>query len=565
MIGTKRSEGPQMIRRRAVLRAGALGAGATALAALLAACGGNAAPTVTVGQNGTSPLVATGVSSNATSSRPVGSSAAPAPTVSAPAVVQRGGKLIVAIEGDPTNFDPAFTSVPGRRIGRTLYDPLIELDEQGNLQPGLIERWEQPDATSYLFTVRSGVSFHDGTPLDAEAVKFHFDRHLDPATQSLRKSELGPIDHVDVTGPMTVKITLKTPFAPFLSALFDWSGFVISPTAYKKWGKNDYGQHPIGTGPFKFVSYAQDQSTVVERNGGYWRQGQPYLDNITFRPILTDSVRLTELRSGGVHIAEMFPFQDMQRLKSSTDIVISEKQGFRWDAFFFNTRKAPWTNKALRQAFNWAIDREAIQKSVYYDTRLLGYDPFFPGTPYNDPNYKPFARDVAKAKQLVAESGVTTPIAITGLYSQDAPYQRALQIAQTNLAEIGINLSISIQDSTAVTQAWQSGNYDFSLTWWGFRPDPDSWVYLKYDSKGSQNYYGFYNNPQVDTLIEQARASQNQGERVRFYRQVATLLNDDAPHIFFHYGSDIKGLSPKVGGFVHYPDSMIRYRDISLR
>jgi peptide/nickel transport system substrate-binding protein len=449
-------------------------------------------------------------------------------------------------------------------VARAIYDPLIELDEQGNLQPGLIERWERTDDTTFLFHVRPGVKFHDGTALDAEAVKFHFDRHMDPETASLRKSEFGPFDRAEITGPMTVKLTLKEPYSPFPFALFDWAGFVISPAAYKQWGKDDYRMHPAGTGPFKLVSYAKDQQTVVERNPDYWRAGEPLLESVTFRAIPLNATRLTELRSGGVHIAEDLPFQDFARLKEMSDVVVSEKKGFRWDGFMFNSRKEPWTNQKLRQAVNWAVDREAIHQTVYFETGLIGYDTFLPGTPYYDPSYKPFTRDLDRAKQLMAESGAPSGLQMNGLIYQDQPYEKALQIVQANLAELGINLSITVRDLASVTESFQKGEYDFSVNWWGYRPDPDQWISGKFHSKGSQNYYGFYSNPEADRLIEQARRTSDQAERVRLYRQLALQMNEDAVHIFFHYGSNIKGLSPKVQGFTHFLDSMIRYQKVSL-
>jgi peptide/nickel transport system substrate-binding protein len=164
----------------------------------------------------------------------------------------------------------------------------------------------------------------------------------------------------------------------------------------------------------------------------------------------------------------------------------------------------------------------------------------------------------------VEESGVPAPIELKAVHGQDQPQQRALQIAQANLAEIGITLSIQVVDVAAQLEAYRSGNYEFGLNWWGYRPDPDNWIHQKYHSKGSQNYYGYYNSPRADELIEQAQRSSNLEERVRLYRQLADLLNDDAPQIFFHYGSNVKGLSKRVDGFVHFQDSMIRFQTVSL-
>jgi peptide/nickel transport system substrate-binding protein len=139
-----------------------------------------------------------------------------------------------------------------------------------------------------------------------------------------------------------------------------------------------------------------------------------------------------------------------------------------------------------------------------------------------------------------------------------------MQIAQANFAEIGINMTINVRDAAAMLESYRSGTYEFGVNWWGFRPDPDNWIYQKYHSTGSQNYYGYYNSPVADELIDRAQRSSNPAERVTLYRQLAVRLNEDAPHIFFHYGSNLKGLSPKVKGFVHFQDTMIRWQNISL-
>ncbi len=322
----------------------------------------------------------------------------PSSAALAPTAARRGGHLVVANEGDPISLDPAgMFGLPPRRIGRTIYNALVSVDVQGNVKPELVESWDRADDLTWDLKLRRGVKFHDGTPFDAEAVKSHFDRHLDPKTRSRRFGELAVVDRVTITDGSTVRVTMKQPFTPFFAAVFDWSGFVASPTAIAKWGQ-DYGLHPVGTGPFRFVEYQKDDHTTVERNPDYWQKDLPFLDQITFRPIPLDTTRLVELRSGGVQLAEDLPLQDASRLRGSSEITVSIHDGFRFEFLDFNSQKAPYgTNVKLRQAVNWAIDREAILHGAFYDLGAPGYQPFFPGTPYYDPGFKPYHRDVAKA------------------------------------------------------------------------------------------------------------------------------------------------------------------------
>lgn len=479
---------------------------------------------------------------------------------------QSDGRLIVANEGDPNSLDPArMFGLPPRRIGRTIYNALVSIDQEGRVQPELIESWEQPDNRTYLLKARQGVTFHDGTRFDAEAVKFHFDRHLDPAVKSIRAGELSVVESCSIVDTYTVKVAMKQPFTPFLAALFDWSGFVVSPTAVQKWG-DDYGLHPVGTGPFRFVEYAKDQQTVVERNPDYWESGLPRLDRITFRAIPVDSTRLTELRTGGVHIAEDLPLQDVQRLRSMSEIVLSIKNGFRFDYFHFVADKEPYgTNVKLRQAVNYAIDREALLEGAFFGIGAVGYQPFFPGTPFHDPSYRPYTHNLDRAKQLLQESGASSPISFEVYVTADPVKQRVAQVVQAQLADLGIEIAIKQMEGAAATDRVRSGNYTFDTSWgwWGYRPDPDQYLSTLMFS-GSNNNYGHIKDPRIDDLLAQGRAAGSLDERRRLYAQLRDIVSEESIYIYYWEGPNIKGVSPQVRNFEHRPDSIIRYQHIAL-
>jgi peptide/nickel transport system substrate-binding protein len=475
-----------------------------------------------------------------------------------------GGTLTTAIEDDPITLDPAFTaSPPGRRVGRAIFDPLVDLNEQGELVPMLAESWEQPDDRTYVLNLRQGVAFHDGTPFDAEAVKFHFDRHLDEANESLRRGELLSVDSVEILDPYRVRVNLGAPFAPFLYTLFDWSGFIVSPTAVASLG-DEFGVKPVGTGPFQIAEYTRNQRTVVTRNGNYWDPTRPHLDEIIFLPIQSDSSRLIELRSGGVQIAEDMPYQDIERLRSMPEIVLSEKPGFRFEFLAFQTAREPLSaSKPFRQALNWTLDREAIHQSVYFGTGGIGYDPFLPGTAFYDADYAPFTRDLDRARQLLDEANASSA-AFTVYVGPDPVVQKIAQIVQANYAEVGVAMNLQNEDPTSSTSRMIDGDFDLFIgRWWGYRPDPDQYLSTLLHSSGSNNYSS-YANPEVDRLLDEARANSVLEERIALYRQVSPIVNDDAPNIYYHTGSNFKGLALNVDGFVHMQDSIVRYADIWL-
>jgi peptide/nickel transport system substrate-binding protein len=483
--------------------------------------------------------------------------------------VRRGGTLTVAIFADPLTFDPHYTgNIQGRTATRAIHDTLLRVDAHGRLAPGLVESWEQADDRTLLLRLRANLRFHDGTPLDAAAVKFNIDRIRDPQTTAaggIRAGEISTLDAVEATDARTVRLKLKSPFAAFLFPFTDVTGCIGSPAAFQKWGA-DYGLRPSGAGPFKLAEYAKDSRTVLERNGDYWDAPRAYLDRVMLRPVPTDSTRLAELRAGGVQLAEALPLQDIQRLRQSREIVVSEKVGFRWEYFGFNLAETyPGRAKKFRQAFQWAIDREALHQVVYFGTGAIGYDGILPGSPFHDPNYKPFHRDLNMAKKLIGESGIATPVTIPAPLQPDPVKQRAGQLFQATAAEIGVKVNIEQIDSAGYRDQLRAGKLAIDLFgWWGYRPDPDQYLGILLHSSGSYARYHSYSNPKMDELVMAERAARTEAERRRLFRQIADLMNEDAVFVPWHYSSDFKGLHPKVRGFVHAQDAITRFEEIWL-
>ena len=440
------------------------------------------------------------------------------------------------------------------------------MDRQGQLAPDLAEAWEQPDDRTYLIHVRPGMKFHDGTPIDAEAVRVNLERVRDPRTKSLRGGEVGTIDTVETLSARTLRIRLKVPFAAFLFPLSDMAGCIASPAALQRWGA-DYGMHPVGGGPFRFVEYRKDGHTVLEKNPGYWQAGKPLLDRVVLRPIPVDSSRLAELRSGGVQLCEGLPMQDIRRLRQSPEIVVSEKVGFRWQHFAFNCRpQYPGSSQKFRQAFQWAIDREALRQVVYFGTGSVAYDGVLPGSPFFDPEYRPFSHDLERARRLMDESGVKTPVAMKTPLREDPVMLRAAQVLKDTAEKLDVKLEIELVDAAASQARIAQGTNPLNIQgWWGYRPDPDQYLYTLLHSTGTWARYFGYANPKMDALLEAERAARATAERRRIFRAISELMNEDAPYVSWHFGSDFKGLSPKVEGFVHYQDSLVLYEDISLR
>ena len=473
--------------------------------------------------------------------------------------------LVGALADDPLNFDPTQTVGPsGREATRALFDPLVNVDAAGRIVPGLATEWERPDARTYILHLRRGVRFHDGTTFEADAVKAHFDYHLNPSNPNNRRTEVSSIDSVVVVDSHTVRVSLKEPFSAFLAPLFDCSGFIESPTTRRQYGP-DFGLHPVGTGPFKLVEYRKDVQAVLERNPDYWQPDLPKVDRLVLRPIPVGSTRVTELRTGRVHVAADPAFQDLPRLRTDSQVVLSEKPGFRWDYMGFNPEREPGNNKLFRQAFNWAIDREAIHRVAWGGTGSVGFAPYLPGTPFYDPAYRPFRRDLDKARELLRASGVRTPLTLETSVTQDLVKQQVAQIVQQNLADLDIHLTLKQMDAAAQLARLKAADFVFEVTWFwiGYRPDPDQMVVVSVQSKGAFNL-GHASNPVVDQAIEQERATTNEDERRRAFRRLAEALSEDAVYLTYHHGSAFTLLRPEVRGFVHRQDGLTRYHELGL-
>jgi peptide/nickel transport system substrate-binding protein len=511
----------------------------------------------------------------ATSAGPTVAPVGPGPTVApgattapggAVAEPRRGGVIVTADFDDPVTFDPAqITNSTGRRVSRAIYDPLVELDQANNVVPALAESWETPDPMTWVFHLRKGVKFHDGTDFDAAAVKFHFDRHLDPKNKSMRAAELTQIDSAEIVDTSTLRLRLKQPYPQLLYVLFDWSGFVVSPAAVQKYGA-DYGQHPVGTGPFSFAEYTNGDHTLLQRNPNYWRPGKPALDGVRFRPIVADATREVELRSGGVHIAHDLPFQDVQRVSDMPEVILSRLLGSRYDYWRWNTVSSPYGGSLpFRQAFNWALDRDAIHSAVFFNTGRIGFSPFHIGTPFYDETYRPFTRDLAKAKSLLGQAQVPQPARFTIYTRPDPVAVKIIEVIAANLAEIGVTIDIQQEDGAAYQSRTDRGDYPLSvyqgfLSW---RPDPAQYIRRWFHSSTTL-WKEIAKDAEVDRLIEASELETDLEQRKAIYGQFSARQNEIASAVFSHHGESFIGLSPKVKGWVHMPDQQPRFQDLWL-
>lgn len=543
-------------RRQILRRAGWLSLSAGSAAALLAACGGSSiGPTETPAPVTKAPpqSVAPGVP-------------ATAQTASAPAG-KTSGPIRVGMTGDGKSLDPAdWVVINERHYIPQLFDNLIEINDAYDLTPGLATSWDaSPDGLTWTFHLQPGVKFHDGTPFDAAAVKFNLDRTRDPANTLQHSTDLSVVASVNVIAPLTVNVVLQHPFTPFLATLTEAVGYMSSPDAIKKYGK-DYAVNPVGTGPFQFVEWVRDSHLTLKRFDSYWRQGMPRAAGVTFQPIPDTAVKLTNLRTGGIDIGDGIDPKDVAAVGADPSLKLYSLKGSRWPMLLLNTTIGPFTNMALRQAVASAINRDNIVKAVYFGHAEPAYGPIPPlYKSVYDPNIKQSAPayDPAKVKQKLAEGGQPNGFSFQLNISNTPTNARMAELIQSDLAAVGIKFEIRPLEATAFTSALQGKKFDASLSSWTPRADVDGIMYQHFHSKGLSNWVS-YHNPTVDDLLDKTRSAPSGQARNDLFKQAVQIIVQEAPWVVLVFEELNRASRATAAGYTMTPDTLLHLASVSV-
>jgi peptide/nickel transport system substrate-binding protein len=444
------------------------------------------------------------------------------------------GKLTIATSAEPNSGD--FHQAVGtisRQLAANIGDPLVTLDENLEVRPGLAESWKQESPTSWVFRLRKGVKFHDGTPFNAAAVKINFERLLDPATKSRDANMLASLDTVEVIDEYTVRLKLKRSFAPLLRTLAYIFGYMMSPTAAKALGMQDFGRAPVATGPFKLTQWVAGDHITLVANKDYWR-GAPRIDEIIWKFVPQSSSRSALLRAGDVDFVESLDGPDLVSVQSDPNLVVNRIPLLSWNFVGVNTKTKPFDSVKVRQAISHAIDASALTKSV-----LLGA-----GLPQNQlvpkgmlgyrEDYKGYAYNPARAKQLLAEAGYPNGFDTELWYATGytSSVKELCEAIQGYLQAVGIRAKIVVNDLPAWAAARREGKIPMIFMNWGSGTgDSDTSLYSPFYStehppKGVN--YTFYANTKVDDLLGRAREARD-AQRDGLYREAQALIMEDAP------------------------------------
>ena len=476
--------------------------------------------------------------------------------------------LRIGLQEDPDALDPARGgSFVGRVVMAAFCDKLIDVDEKLGFRPQLATAWAwSPDNRALTLTLRDGVVFHDGETMDAAAVKANLDRYRS-APESVRKSEMKPVENVVVVDARTVRIELSEPYAPLLGVLSDRAGMMMSPRAIAANGVA-VADKPICSGPFRFVERIAQQRIVFDRFDRYWNAPSVHFDRVIYSPMPDTTVRLANLQAGSLDMIERVSPTDVKAVQADRRVKLIESTALGYNLISFNlgnTGRADTPigrNAKVREAFELSLDRTALNEVVFDGLFVPSNQPQAPGAAYYDADHPVPRRDVARARALLAELG-TPRVPFTLMVANSPVDTQVGQVIQSMAAEAGFDVKLQATEAATLTATTASGDYQAALVIWSGRADPDGNISIWLACNGFLNW-GKYCDPRLDTALAAARATIDVTERAKYYRQAADLYLAARPALFLYHFRWLWGVSQKVEGFVPYPDGIIRLQGVRL-
>ena len=483
---------------------------------------------------------------------------------------QAQSHLRIGLAEDPDVLDPTLArTYVGRIVFSSICDKLFDIDEKLAIVPQLALSHEtSADGKAVIIKLRPGVKFHDGEPLNAEAAKYSLERHLNMKA-SFRKPEIASIDKVEIVDPLTIRLVLKEPFSPLLAQLTDRAGMVVSPKAAEAAG-DKFGLKPVCAGPFKFVERVQQDRIVVEKFADYWNKDNVFIDKITYLPIVDGTVRLANLRSGGLDLIERVLATDIKTVRDNPKLKLSKAVQLGYLGLTMNLANGPKADNPLgkdarvRRALELSIDREAVNQVVFNGEFVPGNQWINPQNPYYQQAFPIPKRDVAKAKALLKEAGVNGPVTLDFMVPNGPETRAVAEVVQSMAAEAGFDLKIRVTEfATSIKQA-EDGDFQLYLIGWSGRSDPDGNSFVFQTCNAPQNN-GKFCDKEVDAAHAEARAKSGFAERKKFYEIVAKKFLAEGSILYLYHTQVLVAHSDKVEGYKQMPDGLIRVVGVKLK
>jgi len=472
--------------------------------------------------------------------------------------------LRIGLQDDPDVLDPvrARTFV-GRIVLASLCDRLVDITPDLQIVPQLAQSWTwSSDSKTLTFKLRTDAVFHDGTPVNAAAVKANLERAM-TLPDSNRKSELATVASVQAPDAGTVVLQLSEPDASLLSQLSDRAGMMLSPASFGK----DPGSKPVCSGPYQFKERVQNDRIVLEKFPKHWDAASYHFDRVVFTPIPDATVRLNNLRAGDLDIIERVAPNDAKAVREDKNLVFAKVTGLGFQAISFNLGNGARADnplakdKRVRQALDLAIDRDVIDQVVGEGMYQPAYQPFPPASFAYNKAFDRTGRDPKKAKALLKEAGFDR-VQLEITFGNNTTMQQVFELVQAMGAEAGFDITLRPVEFASLQSALARGDFVVGQAGWSGRVDPSGNIHQYVSCKGSLND-GRFCNAEVDAALNGARAEPNEAKRRALYDKVQTAMQAERPVVYLFYLPWTFGVQKKVSGFVPYPDGLIRLKGVS--
>ena len=475
--------------------------------------------------------------------------------------------LRIGIQEDPDLLDPALSrGFVDRIVFTALCDKLVDIGPKLDYLPQLATEWSwSSDALSLTMKLRPGVLFHDGEKFDAAAVKYNIERYK-TLPESLRKAELAAVSAVEVIDPLTVRFNLSQRYSPLLGILSDRAGMMVSPKAAEAAGAKFFA-NPVCSGPYRFAERVAQDRIVLRKFDGYRDKDAYPAGAVTYRPMPDPTIRLANLRSGQLDLIERVNPTDLPQIRTDQRIRLIEAPSLAYQTKPFNLNNGERANTdfsknpKIREALELSIDRVVLNQVVFNGEYIPSNQPLAPSDPYYVSELPVPKRDVARAKQLLAEAGVTR-VPLTIYVATNPVLQQVAQVIQAMAAETGFDIKIEVMEAVTVTQRTQKGDFQAAIVVWSGRPDPDGNISIWHACNGFLNW-GKYCDPKLDDLLQRARSITDFEPRKDLYRQAEALFLAARPQLVLYHLKWHWAMSAKLKGFEPYPDGLIRLRNVT--
>lgn len=487
--------------------------------------------------------------------------------------VRDGGTLTVALNADPDKLDPSLAqTLVGRTVFAGMCEKLYDIDQHGTIVPQLATALPtvSADGRTVTIQVRRDAKFSDGTALDARAVVTSLLRHRD-LPESARATELAPLRGVEATGPYTVRLTLKQPYVPLTGVLADRSGMVMSPAALKKYGK-DFTNHPSCVGPFRFVERVGGDRIVLKKDPDYYNADQVPLDGVIYKPIPDGNVRLANLRSGDIQVGDQMTPVDVRSALTETALQVFNSPSLGYQGIGLNVGNVkglgakpgkidtPIARDArVREAFELSLDRELINKVVFQGMYEPACGPVSPGSAIA-PGAKAARcpkRDVARAKKLLRDAGVKTPVRMELKVSTTPESSRLGQVVQAMAKEAGFAITLRPTEYATLLEETDAGKYDAFTSGWSGRLDPDGNIASFLQTQGAMNAYGL-SDPAIDRLVARGRTEADPAQRATIYDELTRRISAEHALIYVYRQKNYAVTTTSVAGVRIFGDGLVR-------